>query len=69
MCCFSMLEIQGDAYVFGGRSGRGFSAIVEKAIYKLRCSSDICEWSTINQELKTARAYQVAIPVPDDLCV
>ena len=61
LCCFSMLEIHGDAYIFGGY-GSGYNS----AIYKLTCSSGICSWSTLNQELKVARGETVAIRVPDD---
>jgi hypothetical protein len=63
-----MLEIHGDAFVFGGEyysSGWKYN----KAIYQLTCSSGICSWSTLNQELKVARASPVAIPVPDTFCV
>ena len=66
----SVLEIQGDAFVFGGEfeyySG-GWN--YDSAIYQLTCSSGICSWSTLNQELKVAREYAVAIPVPDTFCV
>ena len=61
---FSMLQIHGDAYIFGG-SGGGYNS----AIYKLTCSSGICSWSTINQELKVGRKFTVAIPVPNTFCV
>ena len=60
----SVVEIQGDAFLFGG-SGGGYNS----AIYQLTCSSGICSWSTLNQELKVARYYTVAIPVPDTFCV
>ena len=61
----SMLEIQGDVFLFGGEDDIGKNS----AIYQLGCSSGICQpWSTINQELKTARRHQVAIPVPDSFC-
>ena len=59
----SMLEIHGDAFVFGG------TYPYNSAIYQLTCSSGICSWSTLNQELKVARADTVAIPVPDTFCV
>ena len=62
----SMVEINGDAYIFGGESYYGDW---NSAIYRLSCSSGICSWSTINQELKVARSYTVAIPVPDTFCV
>ena len=61
---FSMLEIHGDAFIFGGYGG-GYNS----AIYQLTCSSGICSWSTVNQELKIARYGTVAIPVPDTFCV
>jgi hypothetical protein len=60
----SMLEIHGDAFIFGGFGG-GYNS----AIYQLTCSSGICSVSTINQELKIARYLTVAIPVPDTFCV
>ena len=62
---FSMVEIQGDVFLFGGYSG-DFN--YNSAIYQLTCSSGICSWSTLNQELKVARSSTVAIPVPDYFC-
>ena len=59
-----MLEIHGDAFIFGGNGGN-----YNSAIYQLTCSSGICSLSTINQELKIARRNTVAIPVPDTFCV
>jgi hypothetical protein len=59
-----MLEIHGDAFLFGGSSYNSGSVI-----YKITCSSGICSWSTLNQELKVARDDTVAIPVPDTFCV
>ena len=64
---FSMLEIHGDAFVFGGYLPSSNS--YNSAIYQLTCSSGICSWSTLNQELKVARRSTVAIPVPDTFCV
>ena len=63
----SIVEIQGDAFLFGGRDS-GWNNY-NSAIYQLTCSSGICSWSTLNQELKVARYYTVAIPVPDTFCV
>ena len=62
-----MLEIQGDLFVFGGKSpdypdGR------QTAIHKLECSSNNCSWSTINQQMKTAKRDVVAIAVPNWFC-
>ena len=59
----SVVEIQGDAFLFGGGSSD-----YNSAIYQLTCSSGICSWSTLNQELKVARYLTVAIPVPDNFC-
>ena len=62
-----MVEIHGDAFLFGG-SVSGWSG-GKSAIYQLSCSSGICSWSTLNQELKVARSDVVAIPVPDTFCL
>ena len=59
----SMLEIQGDLFVFGGASYGS-----QSEIHKMSCSSGICSWTSINQELKVARSLLVAISVPDYLC-
>ena len=61
----SIVEIQGDAFSFGGYNGGGNHNSV---IYQLTCSSGTCSWSTNNQELKVGRQYHVAIPVPDSFC-
>ena len=61
----SIVEIQGDAFLFGGHGGYGG---YNSAIYQLTCSSGICSWSTLNQELKVGRYYTVAIRVPDNFC-
>ena len=58
----SMLEIHGDAFVFGG------CCPTNSAIYQLTCSSGNCSWSTINQELKYPRKWTVAISLPDYFC-
>ena len=63
---FSMLEIHGDAFIFGGKIYQSYP--YNSAIYKLTCSSGICSWSTLNQKLKVGRRYTVAIPVPDNFC-
>ena len=61
------VEIQGAAFSFGGR--KSGSGSYSSAIYQLTCSSGICSWSTLNQELKVARHSPVVIPVPDTFCV
>ena len=62
----SMLEIQGDLFLFGGRDENHNQ---QSAIYKMSCSSGVCSWTTINQELNVARYYLVAISVPDYFCL
>ena len=59
----SMLEIQGDLFVFGG-----YSSGSQSEIHKMSCSSEVCSWTTINQELKVAKYYLVAMSVPDYFC-
>jgi hypothetical protein len=60
---FSMLEVDGDVYVIGGTAGPYLSAI-----YQLSCSSGLCSWTTLNQQLKVGRASPVVIPVQDNFC-
>ena len=64
---FSMLEVHGNVYVIGGIGSSGFSGN-QLSIYQLSCSSEICSWSTLNQQLKVGRRYPVAIPVQDNIC-
>ena len=59
----SMLEIQGDLFVFGG-----FDDSYQTEIHKMSCSSEVCSWTTINQELNVARCCLVAMSVPDYFC-
>ena len=59
----TMIEMQGDVFVFGG-----IGSVDAKAIYKLSCSSGICSWSTLSQALKFGKSLIVAIPVPDSFC-
>ena len=59
-----MLEMQGDLFLFGGNDEYLYSSI-----YQFSCSSGICSWATLNQGLKVARTYTVAIPVPDSFCL
>ena len=61
---FSMLESNGDTYVIGGDSSSGY----ESSIYKLSCSSGLCSWTTLNQQLKVGRYGLVAMPVQDNFC-
>ena len=59
----SMLEMNGNTYVIGGWDGS-----TQSSIYKLSCSSGLCSWTTLNQQLKVARNYLVAMPVQDNFC-
>ena len=59
----SIIEIQGDLFLFGGADYHYSSAI-----YQLTCSSGICSWATLNQGLTVGRQWTVAIPVPDSFC-
>ena len=61
----SMLEIQGDLFVFGG-SDENWN--MQSAVHKMSCSSEVCSWTTINQELKVARDLLVAMSVPNYFC-
>ena len=60
-----MLEMQGDTYVIGGQSNSGS----ESSIYQLSCSSGLCSWTILNQQLMVGRRYLVAIPVQDNFCL
>ena len=67
----SMLEIHGDAFVFGGRADWVLNQNEGdqlSEIYKISCSSGICSLSIINQTLKVPRETHVAIHVPDSFC-
>ena len=52
-------EYDGDLLVLGGNSGYWY----EKAIYRLHCSNNECEWTTLKQSMKVRRQYFVAIPM------
>ena len=61
---FSMLEMNGDTYAIGGYGWGGYKS----AIYQLSCSSELCSWTTLNQQLKVGRRNSVAIVVQDHSC-
>ena len=61
----SAVVIKGDLYAIGGFDENGD---VQSAIHRLSCSSGNCAWITMNQELKVARGYQVAMAVTNDQC-
>jgi hypothetical protein len=62
---FSMLEMHGDTYVFGGSDESFYS---QSLIYQFSCSSGLCSWTTLNMQLKFGRHDFVAIPVQDNFC-
>ena len=61
----SAVVLNGDLYTIGGYAGNG---AVQTAIHRLSCLSGNCSWTTMDQELKVARSFQVAMAVPNDLC-
>ena len=69
---FSMLELKGDAYVIGGGNYNAHAPTTTdravSTIYKLSCSSGLCCWTTLSQQLKVARVNLVAMPVQDNFC-
>ena len=60
----SLLEIQGDVFLFGGADSD-----YNSAIYQLSCSSGICSLASLNEGLNVARYYTVTIHVPDSFCL
>ena len=66
LCCFSMLEIHGDLYTFGGEKGRDEKT---QTIFKLSCENRVCKWSQFMwNEKAVERSHLVAIPAPDSFC-
>ena len=61
----SVAELGNDLYTLGGYSPEGG---YQAAIHKLSCTSRVCTWNTINQQLQVAKAYSVAIVVEDSFC-
>merc|ERR1711971_439355 len=60
----SMLEMNGETYVIGGYD----DSVQSSSIYQLICSSGLCSWTTLNQQLKVGRNRLVAMPVQDNFC-
>ena len=58
-----MVEMEGDLYVIGGFDGE----TVQNSIHRLRCSSGICRWTTMKQELQVSRSYPIAILITDNI--
>ena len=70
----SMIENgQEELYVLGGwssdddDSGYISKAGYQRAIYRLKCKSGICSWTTMDKQLDLARKSFLAIPIPDSL--
>ena len=60
-----MVEMEGDLYVIGGFDGE----TVQNSIHRLRCSSGICRWTTMKQELQVSRSYPIAILLTEMLLI
>ena len=61
----SAVMLDGDLYAIGGYDENGDE---QTDIHRLSCSSGNCSWTTMDQELKVGRDFQVAMAVPNDLC-
>ena len=61
----SMVELGDNLYIIGGQDSNSGP---QREIHQLSCVSGLCSWKTLTQQLKTARAYLVAIPVNDIFC-
>ena len=69
LCCFPMLEIQGDLYTFGGESESHNDPDKKRTIFKLTCDNRKCKWSQFfSWSYRDERSHLVAIPVPDSFC-
>ena len=64
----SMLEIQGDVFLFGGHGSWNGVWEYNLAIYQLSCSSGIYSWAYAAGQPSFGRRDLVAIPVPDTFC-
>ena len=51
-----------DVVVIGGNSD-GY----QSSLYRLTCQNKACEWKTMTQQLKVARAWFVTMLMPDEL--
>ena len=40
---------------------------LQKSLYRLKCLSGICNWTTMKQELDVPRSIPVAIPLKDSM--
>ena len=66
----SVVQFGGDLYTIGGDiGGVGAQKQFNSAIHKLSCSSRVCKWTTLTQELKVGRQGTVAIPISKSMCV
>ena len=66
----SVVQFGGDLYTIGGDlGGVGAQKQFNSAIHKLSCSSRVCKWTTLTQELKVGRMLTVAIAIPKSFCV
>ena len=52
-----------DVVIIGGYDGTGY----QSSLHRLTCQNQDCEWKTMSQQLKVARAYFVAMLIPDEM--
>ena len=62
----SAVAFNGDLYAIGGYDENVDS---QTAIHRLSCCSGNCAWTTMDQELKVGREYQVSFAVPNNQCI
>ena len=62
----SMVELGDNLYIIGGNSNDGSGN--QNEIHQLSCSSGLCSWTKLTQQLKVARSYLVAIQVDNTFC-
>ena len=60
-----MVELGENLYIIGGYSDGSGN---QNEIHQLSCFSGLCSWTTLTQQLKVAREYQVVIPIDDTFC-
>ena len=72
-----MLEMSGDGFLFGGYSDEDYDydedylgdvSAWQSSIYQLSCSSGLCSWTELSQQLEVERRGHVAIPLQDNFC-
>ena len=57
-----MVNSNGNLVVIGGKSANDY----QSSLHVLSCYNGYCQWQELQQKLQTARAWFVAMTVPDD---